>query len=256
MDSSLMNNLFNHKIEKMKQVLIYKYGEEEGINILRGLTKHVMANIPLVEIQKFIFSYVEPKTVRRVDSFAENMRPFEFYEEYFTSLVADPKTNLLVKRKNIVFSGTNSTGKTFTGCYLLAKAIENGNKGFYINVKELYRIYNDAHYKDDQEAVDKYQHIVSSNFLVVDELGKENITDSTIGFLEEFIKARNGLNSTTIFITNIRMQQKVQGGRQVSEFKTRYGNSVYSSLIGYHFVEFTKEMNYRNMEGKKEYVDD
>lgn len=159
----------------------------------------------------------------------------------FIDLLLD--SNELLGR-SFFFYGPNSAGKTFAACYILAHLIRNYSV-YYINWKDLYAIYNEASYKDNEDSVQLLNYIMNCDILVIDELGKENISPSLLATLELLLKKRANSLLTTIICSNINIGEHPLT-EESNEFIGRYGNSIFEALQKkYYFFQFSMKGNFR-----------
>jgi len=118
--------------------------------------------------------------------------------------------------------GENGFCKTFSSCHLLAKALSQGYTGGYLTAQEFMSIKRAAWNNDELSAW--LQDLTTSDFLVLDEVGKEYRKPGSDWVAAEFdtlLRLRRGHLKPTIIISNLTILQ----------FKERYGASLWSILI-------------------------
>jgi len=146
--------------------------------------------------------------------------------------------------RSFFFYGANSAGKTFAACYIVANLIRQ-YAVYYINFKDLYNAYNEASYKDNEDAMNLLSYIMNCDILVIDELGKENVSPALLSTLELLIKKRANSLLTTIICSNINIGA-LPLTEESNEFIGRYGNSIFEALQKkYYFFQFSKNGNFR-----------
>lgn len=157
---------------------------------------------------------------------------------------------------SMFFCGTNSLGKTYTALTLMRKIYLKGLKEnkywtvYYTTFFDLYELRNKGYHDPHAQAM--FDTICSSDFLVVDEVGKQNrVTDSVIVFYEELVKIRTRRSLPSLYISNIPAYKPVQKSSDpfrsdqpeeasVPTIRTMYGESCYASMTEYfNFYEFS-----------------
>lgn len=175
----------------------------------------ILKGVPAEYIECNIESYTDNNSTKKlVKNYIENIHTM--YED----------------RVCLLFYGSNGTGKT-----LLSSII----------VKEAYRrrysshITTLAHYMDlcfskekSEEQQEEIHHIREAEFLVIDEVGKENFTKtlSNISLLEELLRGAVARGQVVIVCTNLPLEDvgNVQG------LYSLYGKSI-ASLLGGEFLK-------------------
>jgi len=133
--------------------------------------------------------------------------------------------NLALKRGyGLVLTGDNGCGKSFFGSYILNVAIQCGRTAYYTNVLDLE--YNIKAGFDDVEIKKQLEWMLTSDFLFVDELGKEKrksrertYTDTQI---ERILRKRYDENGPVLIATNL----------SIDGLKSAYGSTVGSMMAG------------------------
>lgn len=174
-----------------------------------------------------------------LDSYVQDDEVKDFFNKYLTHL-----HDMYDDRVNLCLYGSNGSGKTFLSSLV---------------VKEAYRLrYNSAittmanlidltfKYDKTPEDFEKIKTYRSANFLVIDEVGKENFTKtgSNINLLEEILRSAVVEGQVVILCTNL----PLEGERGLYK---QYGASI-KSLINGSFVklEFDND-DYRPTHQKK-----
>lgn len=134
---------------------------------------------------------------------------------------------------SMILFGFNGAGKTHSAKYLLYKTIEADRSGYYINSAELQRLHNKVNFsgEDDFSSRCVHDHVVNCDLLLIDEVGKESLTDNFIIAFEAILKHRASRDKSTIMVTNLNFDN---GGK--NEFMQRYGSSVYNILYEHYRV--------------------
>lgn len=121
---------------------------------------------------------------------------------------------------NLLLTGPNGTGKTLVSSLIVKEAYLRRFQSRMITYQELL----DLNLSKEEEEQDKFRIIISSEFLVIDEVGKEIFAKSgyNITRLEEIIRKRDTLGYPTIVCTNLNPR----------DLKDTYGNSIDSLIRG------------------------
>lgn len=148
------------------------------------------------------------------------------------------------------FYGDNSRGKTHTAlniAHVIYKRRKSKLKFYYINARELYKLYNDTHYSfSEGSSLDYYNTIVGlSELLIIDEFGKEGkVTDNVISTFEEIIRLRASKNLPTIMLGNMRPYLPRGSESKGTSINNRYGQSVYAAMTEkFRFFAFSSTQN-------------
>ncbi len=123
----------------------------------------------------------------------------------------------------LVFFGDNGVGKTYFMSYILMSAIRKGKTVYFTSMPDL--DYNIKRGFRDSEIEKRLNYMLSSDFLAIDELGKERIrTDNsyTDSQVERILKKRLDDNFPVLLATNMDYQSLSES----------YGPTVTSMLSG------------------------
>ncbi|MDO5755044.1 MAG: ATP-binding protein [Tissierellia bacterium] len=126
---------------------------------------------------------------------------------------------------SILFTGPVGTGKTFFCSSIAKKVMEKGHSVLYKTASELMKDLWDYYYApfDDKEnMVKQYRMIQDSELLIIDDLGTENITDTSLSHLFNLLNERMVQNQPTIISTNLRL----------TDIESYYDGRIYSRIIG------------------------
>jgi DNA replication protein DnaC len=128
---------------------------------------------------------------------------------------------------SLILIGDNGVGKTMFVSFVLTQMIKRGASAYYTTLAQL-----DVDIKrgfSDSEATTRLESLLSSDFLAIDELGKEHFrSDSYLNIrLELLLKQRYDDGDPTILSTNVAVETLVD----------MYGPSIASMIEGkYHIV--------------------
>lgn len=154
----------------------------------------------------------------------------EFFHKYLSNL------HLMYEdRINLCLYGSNGSGKSFLSSLVVKEAYRLRYSSLMITLQKLI----DIHFKvkKEPEDWDKIKAVKEANFLVIDEVGKENFTrtGSNINLFEEILRNAVSVGQVIILCTNLPLEG--EGG-----LYEQYGASI-KSLIDGSFVklEFNNE---------------
>ena len=124
---------------------------------------------------------------------------FEYMVDKFSiineRLLENAKNN---KPLNIFFSGKTGTGKTFLSRYIEKNMINNNKSVIYISVNDLLNVVFKDFSSDNNETNPLLDYINDCDMLILDDLGKENISTFTIKYIYNLIDNRLTHNKSTI----------------------------------------------------------
>lgn len=166
-----------------------KAKEEKAKKILKERKRRDSAGLPLGQIPSFK-TYVTDTEGRR-----EALKKVQAWAKNPT--------------KNLVLEGTNHTGKT----HLMTAAVNDlSRRGIYVRIaliSDIYTTIKRAFDTDISESV--YKNIyIKPDILVIDDLGKEMVTDWTAATLFDLIDARYRQGKITAVTTNYNKQSLIQ----------------------------------------------
>lgn len=215
---------------------------------------HLKANVPWSYLKLFFSGPVEEKNTAEFDVIDEKVdtrNPFSFYKDILNSYIENLDSVVIENGYSFIFYGRNSTGKTHTALHLLSHAIQKDLSGQYINFRDFIMLFNDVHFRSFEDEQKRFcDFIMNCDFLVIDELGKENATDNVRMVLESLIKHRLNLCKPTIFVTNFDFARSVDG-KKVNEFKQQYRTSIWHSIREkYRVFAFSGRVDYRSKNRK------
>src|SRR3712207_2299348 len=133
----------------------------------------------------------------------------------------------------LCFYGANGTGKTLLASILVREAYRHRYSSSIVTLSRLIDLTFSAN--KSQEDIELLDYIRNSEFLVIDEVGKENFnkTGSNINLLESILRQATTQGQIVILCTNLPL--KGEGG-----LYEQYGASIKSLIAGnYVKLEFT-----------------
>ena len=179
---------------------------------------------------------------------AENFETFrpEYYddEQIDDNLSLTPRQNILKLKEicldfikhfddsfdNLIFYGPTGVGKSFLTHCIAKELLDTGHTVIYLTSLELFDILekNKFNRDDDTASNELISHLISSDLLIIDDLGTELTNSFTTSQLYYFIEERRLQQHATIFSTNL----------PFLEMHDRYGEHIFSRFTGYyHFCQ-------------------
>lgn len=159
------------------------------------------------------FWYIKPEDVKH------NKEIFTQVIQQYTSKL----TTALKRGYGLIFQGDNGVGKTYFISYILMEAIKRGRTAYYTTMPDL--DFNIKRGFDDNDLAERLQWMLTSDFLAIDEMGKERAKSSNKymdGQVERILKRRLDDSNPLILATNM----------GIDEMKKAYGATVGSMLSG------------------------
>ena len=134
---------------------------------------------------------------------------------------------------NLMCFGSNGTGKTMLTSIIVKEAYIHRYSSYRVTFQEYISLY--LQQSRDIVAKEKMADIMESEFLVIDEVGKETTAKNqfNVTVFEELLRKRDTLGNPTIICTNLPLDER--GG-----FYDQYGKSV-ESLVEGSFVKILFE---------------
>lgn len=148
-------------------------------------------------------------------------------ESAVKSYIFDLPANYVVGQ-GLFLLGSNGTGKSHIASIILQIAYKKRFTIRYTTLNSLVPLGVKSGYSEDAEEM--YYEFLKADFLVIDEIGKEQEGEkrANVTILEEVLRYRNMKELPTILITNL----------QIEDFSERYGKSIIS-LIMQRFMDIT-----------------
>ena len=166
-----------------------KAKEEKAVKILKERKRRESAGLPMGQIPSFR-AYVTDTEGRR-----EALKKVQAWAKNPT--------------KNLVLEGSNHTGKTHL---ITAATNELSRRGVYVRMALITEIYGNIKKAFDTDVPESvYKNIyIKPDILVIDDLGKEMVTDWTAATLFDLIDARYRNNKITAVTTNYNKKSLVE----------------------------------------------
>ena len=130
-----------------------------------------------------------------------------------------------IEQKNLLFTGTTGTGKTFLSGAIANEVLKNGYTVLYQTAPILLDTAFEYKYNKDSSNRSLYDNIFHVNLLIIDDLGTENLTSAKFSELFTIINARLiKPNTKTIISTNLSLEDlsKAYDDRLLSRFIGNY----------------------------------
>lgn len=121
---------------------------------------------------------------------------------------------------NLLFMGESGLGKTHLTLAIVSGVIDKGYNVVYGSAYNLFSVIENEHFSATKG--DSYEHMLSCDLLVIDDLGTEFVTSFTQSVLYGLINSRILSNKPTIINTNLSML----------EIQNKYSPRISSRLIG------------------------
>jgi DNA replication protein DnaC len=171
---------------------------------------------------EFNFDYFTPEFVR------ENQKSLEAITTYASEFAKVLKTGT-----GLYLCGSYGVGKSFIGCSILKKALEQKFKTYFILLSELINLAHKA-LRDDKAKDFLYYMISDVDFLLVDEINKKYETKLIDAMLDELFKKRYYTNKPFIVTSNDNPEKVLEGfGKGIYEIFSEKLITV--SLVGESF---------------------
>lgn len=130
------------------------------------------------------------------------------------------------KAINILLTGTTGTGKTMVACHMINEIINNGYEAKKIQANEYYNLVKESYsYKEVGRQLKAYE---ICDFLVLDDLGTEPITDDAKINITTLIDKRYCNRKPTLITTNLNHNELLE----------RYGQRIVSRLSTFKKISF------------------
>jgi DNA replication protein DnaC len=142
---------------------------------------------------------------------------------YAIHLYVDNLSKVFSKGYSLFLWGSNGSGKSTCGCYVLKHAIESRRTVYYTTTTDL-----DKNLKagfNNREVFNRLQFMLTSDLIFFDEIGKENFNLKRTWFtseIERILKHRYDNNKPTLIATNLGQKS----------FEDLYGPTIKSMISG------------------------
>ena len=128
---------------------------------------------------------------------------------------------------NLIFYGPTGVGKTFLTHCIAKELLDTGHTVVYLTSLQLFDILEKNKFGKNEDAVasnEQISYLLSSDLLIIDDLGTELTNSFTNSRLYYFIEERHLQQRATIISTNLSFQ----------ELRERYGERIFSRFTGYY----------------------
>lgn len=162
-----------------------------------------------------------PKLTRLYDTFKKYVEKF-------------PHTNT----NNFLFTGKTGCGKTYLATIIAGELTKKGFNSVFVTASEINQLFLKMHLAPYSERIDFLSALMSCDFLVIDDLGTENIYKNvTTEYLLSLISERLAKGKHTIITTNL----------EGDEIMLRYNERLFSRITEKRFSAVVKfeDTNFR-----------
>lgn len=128
--------------------------------------------------------------------------------------------------ENLLFYGPTGVGKTFLTHCVAKELLDSGHTVVYLTSLQLFDMLEKVKFrKENPYATDEQiSYILSSDLLIIDDLGTELSNSFTVSQLYYFIEERHNNKRSTIISTNL----------SFSDLRERYSERIFSRFTGYY----------------------
>ena len=133
---------------------------------------------------------------------------------------------------NLLFYGTVGTGKSFLSICIAKEILEKGHSVLYFSAASLFSLIqtNTYDFKKSEELRSLYDDLYNTELLIIDDLGTEHVSNTSIPQLFTCINERLNRNKSTIITTNF----------SLDDIKSMYSERVSSRIASsYHLCKLT-----------------
>lgn len=214
------------------------YVEKDGVSTMCNCLKQQIfniyynkSNIGNLEKENFkkfninIFSdEKKPDIYKSKISPRENIEVIKDKSENFINNFDDPN------EKNLLFTGNTGLGKTFLTNCIANEILQQGKTVLYQTAPVMFEEIINAKFGKDNSKIDLMQNILTSDLLIIDDLGTEHTSELYIAELFTIINTRllnqNNVITKTIISTNLRPD----------EIEKIYTTRISSRIAGYYRI--------------------
>lgn len=127
---------------------------------------------------------------------------------------------------NLIFYGPTGVGKTFLTHCIAKQLLDTAHTVLYLTSLQLFDILekNKFNKEDSWTSNEQVSYMLSSDLLIIDDLGTELVNSFTASQLFYFIEERHMQKRSTIISTNLSFQ----------ELRDRYSERIFSRFTGYY----------------------
>jgi len=182
----------------------------------------------------------------RLDRYYMADIPVEYWSLSFKDFSGDPNFKKIIKEKmksidavydngkSFMFAGNLGTGKSYTACCILKKAVSSGYSGLYTTMADV--VANML--SREMDTAKYYAELIGKDFLVIDEFSSHWIFPSEKAeqlfgtSLEYVLRTRFQNQVPTILCTNDSDVDKIFGGFHAKSFKSLRSSHVELYVVG------------------------
>ncbi len=139
----------------------------------------------------------------------EEISPRELMEIYY-DIFKEYAENFTIKSDSLYINGSVGVGKTYICNAISREVIKKGYNVVYmtaLNLMQQLRLYLYSSFETEQEHEEKYNLLIDSDLLIIDDLGTENITENSISNLFNLINSRIIKSKPIIISTNVPIKE-------------------------------------------------
>lgn len=149
-----------------------------------------------------------------LDVYKQNLQSVEAkpYFEYMVNKFSEINEMILDNAKinkpmNIFIIGNTGTGKTFLSRYIEKNLINNKKTVIYITVNDLLNAVFKEFNNDDNDENPLFEYINDCDMLILDDLGKENVTEFSTRYIYNLIDNRLSHKKSTIVCSQLNFKE-------------------------------------------------
>lgn len=139
----------------------------------------------------------------------EGLSPRELMEIYF-GIFKEYAENFSLNSNSLYISGSVGVGKTYICNSISSEVIKRGYNVVYMTASSLMqqlKLYLYSSFEREVENEEKYNLLIEADLLIIDDLGTENITDTSVSNFFNLINNRIIKNKPVIISTNIPIEE-------------------------------------------------
>ncbi len=147
---------------------------------------------------------------------------------------------------NLCFYGTVGTGKSFLSVCIAKEILDVGHSVLYFSAVSLFSLLqaNTFDFKKAEELSAMYDDLYNTDLLIIDDLGTERITNTSVPQLFSCINERLLRNKSTIITTNLSLEDvKAMYSERVS---SRIASSYHLCKLTGNDIRILKKMSLKN----------
>lgn len=206
----------------------------------RWVLKGMQARVPEAKLRKFALHDFIEKEVSEYNFRTNRLNTKKkLYQSFLNPYLSDLKSAILNSR-SMLFLGINDSGKTMAMSWLLTEIACRGYSAQFVRFDLFLRSFWKL---NDEDFIEESSNLAfESEFLGVDELGKQRTKEGVVSALETLLKEREERCRPTFLASN----------KSVEEFRRDYGASIFSLLKeNFILLEFSPKTSYREESRKQ-----